>query len=141
MQSIIPYLKGNCEPHVSCPHPYVPLPSQGASVMGQSARITPARESPSQQFFASPDQIDALGTPRSWIHSQAISTLGDTFCYPSHSKPRHEQYEILPMDLFNLWNSSMEGHLASQASLSFHFKQAASLLKCCAWLICYGHTT
>jgi hypothetical protein len=135
MWPIIPYPKGDCEPHVSCPHPYVPLPSQGASVAGQSARITQARESPSQRFFASPDQIDALGMPRSWIHSQVISTLGDTFCYPSCSKPRHKQYEILPTDLFNLWNSSMEGHLTSQASLSFHFKQAASPLKCCVWLI------
>jgi hypothetical protein len=93
----------------------------------------PARESPSQWFFASPDQIDTLGMPRSWIHGQVIATLGDTFCYPSCLGPRHGQYKILPMDLFDLWNSYMGGHTTSQASLSFHFKQAASLFKCCVW--------
>jgi hypothetical protein len=135
MWPIVTDLKGDCQPHISPPHPHVPLPSQGASVVGQSARTMPARESPSWWFFASPDQIDALGMPRSWIHSQVIATLGDTFCYTSRSKPRHKQYEILPTNLFDLWNSSMEGHIASWASLSFHFKQAASPFKCRAWLI------
>jgi hypothetical protein len=135
MRPIVTDLKGDCQPRVSPPHLYVPLPSQGASVTGQSARTMPARESPSRRFFASPDQIDALGTPRSWIHGQVIATLGDTFCYPSRSGPRHGQYEILPTDLFDLWNSYMGGHSASWASLSFHFKQAASPFKCRAWLI------
>jgi hypothetical protein len=135
MRPIVTDLKGDCQPRVSPPHLYVPLPSQGAIVAGQSARTMPARESPSRRFFASPDQIDALGTPRSWIHGQVIATLGDTFCYPSRSGPRHGQYEILPTDLFDLWNSYMGGHSASRASLSFHFKQAASPFKCRAWLI------
>jgi hypothetical protein len=135
MRPIVTNLKGDCQPCISPPHPHVPLPSQGASVVGQSARTMPARELPSWQFFASPDQIDTLGMPRSWIHSQVITTLGNTFCYTSRSKPRHEQYKILPTNLFNLWNSSMEGHIASWASLSFHFKQAVSPFKCRAWLI------
>ena len=29
----------------------------------------------------------------------------------------------------------MGGHIPSQACLSFHFEQAASLLECCAWLV------
>jgi hypothetical protein len=78
MRPIITDLKGDCQPCVSPPHPHVPLPSQGASVVGQSARTMPARESPSWQFFASPDQIDALGMPRSWIHGQVITTLSNT---------------------------------------------------------------
>ena len=76
-----------------------------------------------------------LGNTMTWLHGQVISTLGNTFCHTSHLKPRHERYEMLPTDLFNLWSSSLEGHIASQTSLSFHFKQAASLLNCCTWLI------
>jgi len=135
MRSIVPDPKGEYHAHVSPPRPHVLLPSQGASVAGQSARAMPARESPSGRFFASPDQIDALGMPGTWIHGQVISTLGDTFCYTSRSKPRHEHYEILPTNLFELWNSSMEGHIASRTCLSFHFKQAASPFECRAWLI------
>ena len=128
-------LKGECKPHASSPHLHMLLLSQGASVAGQSARTEPARESPSCRFFASPDQIDALGTPRTWVHGQVISTLGDMFCYPSHSKPRNQRYETLPTNLFDLWNSSMEGHIASRTCLSFHFKQVVSPLECRAWLI------
>ena len=135
MQPIIPDLKGEYPPHVSLPHPHVLLPSQGAGVAGQSARTSPARESPSHRFFASPDQIDALGMPRTWIHGQVISTLGDIFCYSSRSKPRHEHYDILPTDLFDLWNSYMRGHTASRNCLSFHFKRAASPFGCRAWLV------
>jgi hypothetical protein len=113
----------------------MPLPSQGASVAGQSAKTEPARESPSGRFFASPDQIKDLGTPRSWIHGQVISTLGDTFCYASHSKPRHERYEMLATNLFELWGLYTKGHQASQTCLSSHFEQAASPLDCRAWLI------
>ena len=132
MRPIVADLKGEHQPHVP---PSRPLPSQGASVTGQSARTELARESPSRRFFACTDQIDALGTPKTWLHGQVISTLGDTFCHPSHSKPRHARYEMLPTDLFELWSSSLEGHIASRTSLSFHFKQAASPLNCRAWLI------
>ena len=111
------------------------LPSQHAGVVSQSARTSPARESPSHWFFASPDQIDALGMPRTWLHGQVISTLGDTFCYPSRSQPRNAHYDILPTDLLDLCDSYMRGHTASRACLSFHFKQAASPFECRAWLV------
>ena len=100
-------------PNVSPPRTHVLLPSEGAGGDGQSARTNPARESPSHRFFASPDQIDALRIPRSWVHGQVISTLGDTFCYPSRSKPRHEQYDVLPTNLFDLWKSCVGGHAKS----------------------------
>ena len=135
MRPIAPDLKVEYQPHVSSSRPHVLLPSQGASAVGQSARAMQARESPSGRFFASPDQIDALGMPRTWIHGQVISTLGDTFCYDSRSKPRHEHYEILPTNLFDLWTSSVEGHIASRTCLSSYFKQAASPFECRAWLI------
>jgi len=136
MRTIIPDLRSEYQPHVSTSHPHVLLPSQRASVAaGQSARINPARESPSHRFFASPDQIDDLGTPKSWIHGQVISTLGDAFCYISRSKPRHERYDILPTDLFETWNSYMRGHSASRTNLSSLFQQAASPLECRAWLV------
>ena len=134
-QPIVTDLKGNCKSHTSPPHLHVPLPSRGASVAGQSARTKPARESPSRRFFASPDQIEALGVPRSWLHGQVISTLGDVFCHISRSKPRHERYDVLPTNMFDLWNLSKEGHIPSQTCLSFHFKQAVSPLECRAWLI------
>jgi hypothetical protein len=133
--SIITDLKGGYQPHVSPPHPHLLLPPKGASVAGQSAKTRLARESPSSWFFASPDQIDTLGSPRTWIHSQVISTLGDTFCHTSHSKPRHECYKVLPTNLFDLWDSFMKGHIGSRTCLSFHFKQAMSLSECHAWLI------
>jgi hypothetical protein len=135
MQSIITDMKDEFQPHVSPPLPHVLLLPQGASIAGQSARIGPARESPSRRFFASPDQIDTLRMPRTWVHSQVISTLGNVFCDTSHSKPRHERYEVLPTNLFNLWDSSTEGPIPLRASLSFHFKQAMSPSECRAWLI------
>ena len=46
MQPIIPELKGECPSHVSPPYPHVLLPSQGASIVGQSAKPSPVRESP-----------------------------------------------------------------------------------------------
>ena len=101
----------------------------------RSAMTNPARESPSHRFFASPDQIDVLGMPKTWIHGQVISTLGDTFCITSRLKPRHEYYDILPTDLFETWNSYVGGHSTSRTTLSFHFEQAASLLECGAWLV------
>ena len=109
--------------------------TQRTIVAGKSAKVNLARESPSQRFFACPDQIDALGMPKTWIHGQVISTLGDAFCISSRSKPRHEHYDILPTDLFETWNSYMGGHRASRTTLSFHFKQAASPLECGAWLV------
>ena len=135
MQPDIPDLEGGHQPCVSSPHPHVLLPSQRARVASQSARTGPARESPSQRFFASPDQIDALGTPRTWLHGQVISTLGDTFCCTSRSKPRDAHYDILPTDLLDLCDSYMKGHTASRACLSLHFKQAASPFECRAWLV------
>ncbi len=135
MQLITPYLQGECQLPVSPPLPHTLLPSQCAIVVGQSARTNPPRESPSHQFFASPDQIDDLGLPKTWIHGQVISTLGDYFCYTSCSKPRHQCYNILPTDLFKTWNSFMGGNNTSQTYLSSHFKQAASPLECCAWLV------
>ena len=135
MQNIIPNLKIEYQLHVSPPPPHVLLPSRGASLAGQSARPSPARESPSHRFYASPDQIAALGSPGTWIHGQVISTLGDVFCFTPDLKPRHEHYVTLPTNLFELWNSYIGGHIASQTSLSFHFKQAASLLECRAWLV------
>ena len=135
MRTIIPDLQREYHLHVPPSRPHVLLPSQNAIVAGQSAKTNPARESPSHQFFASPDQIDALGMPKTWIHSQVISTLGDTFCITSCSKPRHNYYDILLMDLFKTWNSYMNGHSASRTTLSSHFKQAASLLECGAWLV------
>ena len=76
MRPIIPDLKGQYQPHVSLPCPYVLSPSEGAGVDGQSARTNPARVLPSHWFFASPDQIDALGMLRTWIHSQVCYLLG-----------------------------------------------------------------
>ena len=70
MRPIIPDLKGQYQPHVSLPCPHVLSPSEGAGVDGQSARANPARVSPSHWFLVSPDQIDALGMLRTWIHSQ-----------------------------------------------------------------------
>lgn len=128
-------IKNKFQPHVSSPHPHPRFPSEGASVAGPSGRTETARESPSRRFFASPDQIDALGTPRSWLHGQVISTLGDTFCSTSRSRPKHERYEMLPTDLFDLWDASTKGHTASRACLSSHFKQATSPFDCRAWLI------
>ena len=110
---IIPDLKIEYRPPVSPPRPHVLLPSRGASLTGQSVRASPARESPSHRFFASPDQIAALGRPRTWLHGQVVSTLGDTFCFTPHLKPRHERYNILPTDLFELWNLYMGGHIPS----------------------------
>ena len=127
--------KNECQPHVLPPHLHGLFPSQGASLAGPSARTETARESPSRRFFASPDQIDALGTPRSWLHGQVISTLGDTFCHTSRSKPMHKRYETLPTDLFDLWDSFTKGHSASRTSLTFHFKQATTPLDCRAWLV------
>ena len=136
MRTIVTDMKGECQPHVFTPHPHVQLLSQaGSSAAHRSVRTEPARESPSGRFFASPDQIDALATPRSWIHGQVISTLGDAFCYSSRSKPRHEIYEMLPTNLLDLWDSFTKGHIKSRASLSSHFKQALSPLDCRAWLI------
>ena|SRR5258708_652104 len=67
----------------SSPSP-TPSPSQpGTGVASQSASTGVARASLSQQFFASPDQIDDLGTLRTWIHSRVISMLGETFCFTS----------------------------------------------------------
>jgi hypothetical protein len=119
---IVPDLKGEYQPHLSPPRPPVLLPSQVTSAAGQSVSNRPARESPSGQFFASPDQIDALGMPMTWVHGQVISTLGDTFCNGSRSESRHKCYKVLPTDLFDLWNSFMGGHTALWATLSFHFK-------------------
>ena len=135
MRPITSDLKGEYQSHVSPPRPRVLLPPQGASVAGRSARTSPARESPSHRFFASPDQIDALAMPRTWIHGQVISTLGDTFCHASRSKPRHEYYDILPTDLFEMWNSYIGGHIPLRTYLSFHFKRAASPFECRAWLV------
>ena len=134
MRRIIPDLKVEYQLHVSLPRPHVLLPSRGASLAGQSARANPARES-SYRFFASPDQIDALRRPMTWIHGQVISTLGETFCLASRSKPRHEHYDILPTDLFELWTSFIGGHILSRTCLSSHFQQAASPLKCRSWLV------
>ncbi len=135
MRPDIPDLKNGYHPHVSPPHSHVLLPSQGISVATQSARTSLARESPSHRFSASPDQIDALGVPETWLHGQVISTLGNTFCYSSCSKPRHAHYDILPTHLLELCDSYMKGHIASQTCLSFHFKQATSLFECCTWLV------
>ena len=135
MQLIIPDLQGEYQPPVSPPLPHTLLPSQRAIAAGRSARTNPPRESPSHRFFASPDQIDDLGLPRTWIHGQVISTLGDYFCYTSRSKPRHQRYDILPTDLFETWNSFMGGNSTSRTNLSSHFKQAASPLECHAWLV------
>ena len=135
MRPIISDLMEEYQPHISPPHTHVLLPSEGAGIDGQSARTNPARESPSHRFFASPDQIDALGMPRTWVHGQVISTLGDTFCYPSRSKPRHEQYDILPTHLFDLWNQHKGDHTELRTCLSYHFKQATSPLECRAWLV------
>lgn len=131
IQVIIPDLKGEYQPLAPPSRPHV----KRAILAGQSVKTNPARESPSQRFFASPDQIDALGMPRTWLHGQVISTLGDTFCNISRSKPRHEHYDILPTDLFETWNSYMGGYSASRTNLSYHFKQAASPLECRAWLV------
>src|SRR5258708_25374036 len=46
-----------------------------------------------------------VGTPRTWIHGEVISTLGETFCFTSRSKPRNQHYEILPTYLFDLWDA------------------------------------
>ena len=135
MRPIVTELEGECQPHVSPLHPHVLLLCQGASVAGQSARTEPARESPSRRFFASPDQIEALGKPMTWVHGQVISTLGDTFCRTSHTKPKHERYEMLPTNLFDLWNSFMAGDIASRTWLSSHFKHAMDPTECHAWLI------
>ena len=135
MRPDIPDLEVGYQPHIPPPHPHVLLPSQRARVVSESARTSPARASPSHRFFASPDQIDALGMLKTWLHSQVISTLGNAFCYTSRSNPRHAHYDILPTDLLDLCNSYMKGHIASRACLSFHFKQAASPSKCCAWLV------
>ena len=136
MRTVITSMKGEYQPHVSPPHSHVRLPSQaGSSAADRSVTTQLARESPSGRFFASPDQIDALAMPRSWIHGQVISTLGDAFCYTSRSKPRHERYEILPTNLLDLWDSFTKGHIPSRACLSSHFKQAISPLHCRAWLI------
>ena len=135
MRSDIPDLEDGYQPHIPPPHPHEPLPSQHASATSQSARTSPARQSPSHRFFASPDQIDALGMPKTWLHGQVISTLSDTFCYTSRSKPRHAHYDIMPTDLLELCDSYKNGHTASRACLSFHFKRAASPFKCCAWLV------
>ena len=135
MGPIIPGQKGEYQPHISPPRPHVLLHPQGASVAGQSATTSPARESPSLRFFASPDQIDDLGMPTTWLHGQVISTLGDTFCYTSRSKPRNEKYDILPTNLFDLWKSYVGGHIASRTCLSRHFKEAASPFECRAWLV------
>ena len=117
MRPIIPDPKIEHQTRVFPSSPHVLLPSQRATVAGQSARTNPARESPSHRFFASPDQIDALGMPKSWVHSQVISTLGDTFCYASRSKPMDEHYDILPTDLFEMWNSYLGGHKESRTYL------------------------
>ena len=135
IRPIIPDPKGDYQMHIPPPHPHVLLPSHSASVVSQSAMTTAARESPSRRFFASSDQIDALGKSETWIQGQVITTLGDTFCYTSCSKPKPKRYTILPSDLFELWDSYMGGHIASRTSLSFHFKQAASPLECRAWLV------
>ena len=128
MHPIIPNLMGECQPHVSLPCPHVLPPSEGARVDGQSARTNPARELPSHQFFASPDQIDALGMLRTWVHGQVISTIGDSFCYPSRLKPRHGHYYILPTYLFETWNLYIGSLTRLRTCLSYHFKQAASRL-------------
>ena len=135
MRPVIPDLKLEYQPHISLPHPPVPLPSEGAGVDDESARTNPARESPSHRFFACPDQIDDLGKPRTWVHGQVISTLGDAFCYPTRSKPRHEHYDVLPTHLFELWNSYKENDTRLRADLSCHFKRAASPFDCRAWLV------
>src|SRR5260221_5368898 len=114
----------------SSPSP-TPSPSQlGTRVASQSASTGVARASPSRRFFASPDQIDDLGTPRTWIHSGVISTLGETFCFTSRSKPRNQHYEILPTHLFDLWDANDQ-----HKSIFYHFKRAVSPLECRAWLI------
>ena len=132
---VIPGPRTEYQMQVSPPHPHAMLPSRGASVAGQSARTSPARESPSHRFFALADQIEDLGRPTTWVHGRVISTLGDYFCYTSRLKPRHAHYEILPTDLFELWNSYKGGHTASRTCFSHHFKQAASPSKCRAWLV------
>lgn len=135
MRSITPELKGEYQPHISLPRPHVLSPSEGAGVDSQSARTNPARESPSQRFFASPDQIDALGMQRTWVHGQIISTLGDSFCYHSRLKRRDGRYDILPTDLFEWWNFYKGDETGLQTCLSYHFKRAASPSVCRAWLV------
>ena len=119
---IIPYLKGEYQPHVSPQH--VLSPSEGALVDGQSARTNPARKSPSHWFFASPDQIDALGMSRTWVHEQVISKLGDTFCHPSRLKPRHGHYDILLAYLFEMWNSGSQTRLRTCTPTTSNRQQA-----------------
>ena len=135
MRPIISDLKGEHQQHASLSHLPVLLPSEGAGVDNQSAPTNPARESPSHRFYACPDQIDALGMLRAWLHGQVISTLGDTFCYPTRSKPRHEHYDMLPTHLFELWNSQKDNRTKLKTSLSLHFKRAASPFECRAWLV------
>jgi hypothetical protein len=135
MRPIVTDLKGECQPHVSPLSPTCAVAFPRCQCRGPVSKDRASQRISITPVFASPDQIDALGTPRTWVHGQVISTLGDTFCYTSHSKPRHERYEVLPTNLFDLWNSSMEGHIASRTCLSFHFKQAMSPSECRAWLI------
>ena len=68
MRPVIPGLRTEYQTQVSPPHPHAMLPSRGASVAGQSARTSPARESPSHQFFALTDQIEDLGRLTTWVH-------------------------------------------------------------------------
>ncbi len=135
MWPIIPGPRTEYQLQVSPPHLHVMLPSQSTSVAGQSARTSPARESPSRRFFALTDQIEDLGRPKTWVHGRVISTLGDYFCSTSHKKPRHQHYEILPTNLFELWKSYKSGHTASRACFSHHFNQVASPSEGHAWLV------
>ena len=109
-------------------------PHQNASSVPQAAASLPttgvARASPSNRFYTSPDQIDALARPRTWILGQVISTLGDLFCYETRSNPRYRRYEVLSTDLFGPWKASVAGEAWQGENLKAQLARAASPLEC-----------
>ena len=94
-----------------------------------------ARVSPSQRYFACEDQISDLRKPKSWLHGAVINTLGDTFCYTTRSKRRHQRYNILPTHLYNLWGESIKSGTEKPGSILPYIRACAHPSELRSWFV------
>ena len=94
-----------------------------------------ARVSPSKRYFACEDQINDLRKPKSWVHGAVINTLGDTFCYTTCSKLRHQHYDILPTHIYDLWQESIKSGTEKPGSILSYIKACTNPSGLRAWFV------
>jgi len=111
-----------------------PLGGMGDGSLSSRQREV-ARASPSQRYFACEDQISELRKPKSWVHGAVISTLGDTFCYTTRSKLRHQHYDILPTYIYGLWQDWVESGTENLRSILSYTRACTHPSGCRAWLV------